>query len=408
MRFYRCLPLACALIGLGAATPATAQVDAGYNGGFYIRDADGDFEIRIGGVFQTRYVVTSIDDGDDIAPDDDRDLIGFQLRRTQLDLQGFLFDPRLTWRLRFDASNGGDVSAGHAWLAYTTEAGTSVRLGQLKANFLQEENVGGSTQLAAERSYTSDYFTTDFVHGFQIARRLGDRVSFVGTIHDGSYSAKADYAGKVIAVAVTGRTEFLLHSDEPARGWRQFGDFQHWTGEPAAAMLGAAVDFERAYSEPDAFPDIRKWTVDLTGKVAGLTLFGAVVGQTFSSGSPVAPQVPPGIGDSNQLGVTGLVSYFVLPDALDTFIRFDRADFDGVYYRLSQGGPQGGSRDLDEDVLSVLTVGANWYFRRHNAKLTADVIHALDAVPVGNGGGTLLRSEAGGQTAVRVQAQVRF
>lgn len=403
------LPLVGAVLASVAATDrAAAQVNAGYDGGFFIRDADGDFEIRIGAVFQPRYIFTTLSDEDGVGPDDDADIAGFQLRRTQLDLQGFVIDPRLTWRLRLDASNGGTVAPSYAWVAYTTEGGTNLRLGLLKANFLHEENVSGSAQIAAERSYTADYFSTDYVQGFQVSRRMGDRVSFVGTIHDGSYSARTDYTGNVIAVAGAGRAEFLIRSDDPARGWRQFGDFQHWSGDPSAAMLGAAVDYERAYSDPDAFPDIIKWTVDFTGKTSGFTVFGAVVGQSFSSGAPLVAPVPMDINDAGQLGLVGLASYFILPDILDAFIRFEHTDFDGVYYRLNQGSVQGGSRDLDEDELSVLTVGVNRFFRRNSAKLSMDVVHAFDAVPVANSGGALLRSDAGGQTSIRAQAQVRF
>lgn len=40
----------------------------------------------------------------------------------------------------------------------------------------------------------------------------------------------------------------------------------------------------------------------------------------------------------------------------------------------------------DQDELGILTVGGNYYLRRHNAKLTLDVLYAFDPVPVDNTG----------------------
>jgi hypothetical protein len=396
---------------LGQPEKSTAQDggESGYGGGFYIRDAEGNYELRLSTAFQARYLYTLRSEGQSLDSDEDLDIGGFQLRRVQLDFQGNFFNPRWTYRFRLDSGNGGALSAAHLWIAHTTEDGlATVRFGQFKPDFLQEETIGEPAQQAIERDYTTEYFTVDYARGVQLVGRPSDRVTLVGSLHSGSYSFRSDYTAAPTEIGFAARAAWIPFAEAPARAWGQFGDFQHWEGDQNAALIGVGVDYELGRSGESDYPDVLKWTVDASVEAGGASLFGAVIGQSFTADSPLANGVPASIDGVSQIGFVGQGAWFLLPNSLDAFVRFESIDFDGVYYRLNQGSIQSGSRDLEESRLSILTAGVNHYLRRNNARLTFDVVHAFDPVPVADSGNALLRSIAGGQTAIRTQMQLRF
>ncbi len=393
-----------------AATPSSgaAQDTAGYGRGFFVRSADGANELRVGGVFQYRYVRSSLPSGD-AAETTDPSVGGFQYRRLQMDITGHFMSPRWTYRLRVDASNGGSLAAAHAWVAYEFPSGLNVRVGQTKPSFLFEENVSGSSQLAAERSYAADYFTTDFAELVQLTHRPTERLRVIGTLHTGSYSARTDFDHDLNDFAVTGRAEILLATQDVAKAWGQFGDFQPWWGDQTVALLAAAVDYEAGESGGTGeYPDILKWTADLNVKGGRGAVFASVTRQRFSVAEAVASGVPPTLDGTSQLGFVTHATWFLSPDRWAAYARFESVDFDGAYFRLSQGAIQGGSRALANDRLSILTAGATHHFRKQNAKLTLEMVQAFDAVPVANTGSGLLRADMGHQTAVRAQLQFKF
>lgn len=396
---------------LGQPVESAAQDGAqtGYGGGFYIRDAEGNYELRLSTAFQARYLYTLRSEGPSIDADDDLDIGGFQLRRVQLDFQGHFFNPRWTYRFRLDSGNGGTLTAAHLWVAHTTDdGGATIRFGQYKPDFLQEESIGEPTQQSIERAYTTEYFTVDYARGVQIVGRPSDRVTLAGSLHSGSYSFRSDYTAAPTEIAFAARAAWIPFADAPASAWGQFGDSQHWRGDQNAALIGVGVDYELGRNDALSYPDVLKWTVDASLEAGGASLFGAVIGQNFTADAPLANGVPANIDGASQIGFVGQGAWFVIPDELDVYARFESIDFDGVYYRVNQGAIQSGSRDLPENRLSILTGGVNRYLRRNNARLTFDVIHAFDPVPVADSGNALLRSIAGGQTAIRSQMQIRF
>ncbi len=396
------------LLAVSATGALSAQETAGYGRGFFVRSADGANEIRVGGTFQYRYVGTDLPSGP-AGPPADGWVGGFQYRRVQVDIQGHFMGPRWTYRLRLDAANGGTIAPAHAWVAYDFPGGVNLRAGQTKPSFLHEENVSGVSQLAAERSYTADYFTTDFAQIVQLTHRPTDRLTLVGTMHTGSYSYRTDFDSDLNDVAVAGRAELVLGAHEPARAWGQLADFQSWKGEQAVAVLGAAVDWEAGESGGSAaYPDVLKWTVDLNVKGSRGAWFASAVGQRFSADSPAPAGVPADLDGARQIGLVTQATWFMTPDHLAAFARYERVDFDGVYYRMNQGGVQSGSRALEDDLLAMVTVGGTYHIRKHAAKVTVDLTRASDPVPVANTGSGLLRAAAGGQTAVRTQIQIRF
>jgi len=67
---------------------------AGYDNGFFMSSADGNFKLKLGVLEQVRFVWQF----------DDADTMGFENRRTQLAFGGNMFDPSWTYNVVFNYS----------------------------------------------------------------------------------------------------------------------------------------------------------------------------------------------------------------------------------------------------------------------------------------------------------------
>ncbi|MCE9589178.1 MAG: OprO/OprP family phosphate-selective porin [Planctomycetes bacterium] len=393
---------------------------AGYNRGFFIASEDGNNLLRIGLTLQARYIYNTRREAPS-SGDRDEDESGFSIRRTQLNFQGNAFGPEWTYRVRLAAdADGGTVKTDWTYIGYQLTDSVNIQVGQLKSPFLREELIGADKQLTVERSYSADYFTTDFTQGVNVSY-WNDRLQLLGSVNDGSYAWRSEFNTDLSEIALTGRAEYILFGDADLyrqKGWRQLGDFTSWSDDKFAVLLGAAVDYEFGeHGNVTNTPDIFKWTADVSVEGGGWNFFASATGQTFS-GTDDNPVVANGVTvgnlsnleDADQLNFVVQGGLFVIPDKLEFFGRYEWIDFDGAYYRNNQGAVQSGSRNLadDESQASLVTVGGNYYFKKNNAKLTIDVVYALDPLPVANAGQGLLASPGDDQIAVRSQVTFAF
>ncbi len=374
---------------------------AGYDKGFFIGSPDNAFYLRINPEFQFRYIFNTRD-GESAGTDEDEN--GFQTRRTRLDFRGHAYSRDLTYRLRL-ASNRSDgaIELEYAYIGYQLTDDLNVKAGQFKPLFAREEGVNAFRQLAVERSFAADYFTIDFTQGVEFLWSPGDAWRAALSIHDGSYAADSEFNADRTNFAVAGRAELLL-----AGNWKQFDDFTSWSGDEFGLLLGIAGDFERGEEGGGtSTPDLYKLTGDVSAEFGGLNLFVAGYLQKFSDNDDAA--LASNLDDATQLGLVVQGGVFIIPDKFELFGRYEWIDFDGVYYRNSGAGTQGGSGNLaTEDELGIVTIGGNWYFKKHNAKFTVDLVWALDPVPASNTGSGILTSADEDQVALRSQLQFAF
>lgn len=385
--------IVCAF-ALGAPTPARAQRPDSARG------RDSVPAVRVSWEVQARYVFNHAAAGG--TPTLDENTGGFQLRRARLVFTGSLPAQHVSFRVRptYDRALG-NLQLDDAWVAWKSARGWSLQAGQFKPLFLREENVSGFQQLTAERSYAADYFTLDYTQGVEVAwagRRLRPSLA----VHDGSYGANTDFTSDRTDFAVAGRLEWLLGGE-----WRQLADYDGWSGEGRALLVGVAIDYEHGESDTTrAVPSVVKYTVDVTAKARGTGLAAAIYGQRFDVGQ-LGP-LPANLPAAHQWGLMVQGGLFAVRDRLELFGRYERMDFDGVYYRNAGDVVQSGSRNLATSALAGVTAGATWFARRHSAKLTMDVVYVPDPVPVRDTAGDLVRSDGERQIAVRAQAQFRF
>ena len=368
-------------------------LSAGWDNGFFLGSADGNFNLRISGLIQMRYVYNSQDN----SPDDDN-RAGFEMRRTKINLKGNVIDPTIRYAIQLSASrDGGDFSVTDSYLVKEFDNDWTLRGGQFKPPFMREELVSSSRQLAADRSLVNEEFNQDRAQGVELAYR---NHSFGGAVmfHDGFNSDNTQAVDEQTEYALTARGEYLV-----AGNWKQFKDFTSFNGEEFALLIGVAVHVEAdeygtgdgLFVDADADGDddtpndaevqTTAFTLDATAKFDGANAFAAFIYRNLDNGAT----------DMDQYGFVVQGGVFVTDD-WEAFARYEWSDLDTA-----------GTQDL-----SVLTIGVNRYWSKHALKWTTDLGFAFNEVSSAfSSSGTGWRTDTAGedgQMVLRSQIQLLF
>lgn len=405
---------------------------AGHNGkNFFLASADGTFLLKISGQIQFRYIWNNRDE-ENVTTDGDENESGFALRRTKLLFAGHIGSPKINYaiQLAVDRDNN-SVSADKIVISWQVMDGFTLWVGEDKAPFLREELTSSSKQLAVERSSINEVFTVDKVQGIGFKWDIHDQVKIAAVLSDGAHSGDGsadsnyeyfglrDGTGKDFdhdqsEFSFTARADVKLDGD-----WKQMNDFTAWHGEPTGIFVGAAIHHQHGEVGDTVTgtlasggigdtsnSEITLWTVDASLEMEGWNFYIAYIGAStdFDEESTAS-------GDTDPWGLVVQGGYQIPdvgPGILEPFIRYEMIDLDDNVAIVGQ-----------EDDLSILTLGANYYFKKHAAKLTFDVVIALDELgnmpSPGTSGGLGLLSESAaatndndGQTALRIQYQLLF
>ncbi len=155
MRALTLIPLAAALLTLPlSAAPAAAQT-AGYDRGFFIRDAAGDFSLRIQPRFELRWTLGIEDEGGDETSTASQ----FSLTRGRLTLAGNAFGKDLTYEFELDVARG-FFTLKDGFVEYAFEPDVRLRVGQYKRPFSRQQIISSSRLALVERSITDKLFPT--------------------------------------------------------------------------------------------------------------------------------------------------------------------------------------------------------------------------------------------------------
>jgi phosphate-selective porin OprO/OprP len=380
-----------------------SDVTAGYGKHFFIASEDAAFLLNTSIKLQLRYiyniateddVITENDTGDEQLQRIDDDEFGFEFRRTEIAFSGHVFDPRLTYKVKLQASrSSGTVSADDIYIGYKLSDDWRLRLGQFKVPFLREFQVSSGRQQAVERSYVNHVFNINRSQGVMLSFRQPNLQADL-MIHDGAASKNRNFASDRTNIALAARGQWLL-----AGKWKQFKDYAAWDGEPLGVMLGGALDWENGEDGSGVDqPDALSYTFDLSIEVRRFNVLLACIAQhVFDNDSPAIPE-------PDQRGFVAQVGVFVVPDKIDLIARYEHVDLDGFFYNLRDGEFD----QVEDDSIELLTFGGNYYFKKHNAKLTIDVVWVMDPLPTNATGLGLLKSSNDDQVSVRTQFQLYF
>jgi hypothetical protein len=396
---------------------------AGYEPGkgFFLQSADGNYSLRFAGQIQFRYTLNHAGD--------QRTEYGFQLRRTRLTFEGHIIDPSWTYKIQAAfgrgsniplAVNTSDFFVEDAWVEKDFGDGLSMRIGQFRSPWLQEDLVSSRRQLAVERSLLAGYFQQNFNRGIQLEWET-DRFRLRAWTGNGIRSPFAPLSSTVVssnwntdptAYSFIGRAEVKFGDAT----WLEFEDFNSFRGGGTGVMLGVSglyQRYDRAFVGGRADATVVSGiTGDITVNFGGASLFAYGVWESGEDSTTFVGDDP--LGTQNPWGFLVQGGYF-LSDDLEAFARYEY----GVLGASGRGPSDGMLVPYTDNRLNLLTVGFNWFIRRNDLKFTFDWGVNLDTLglpaygPIGYGSnpGAGYRTDLPGQElqwSLRAQMQLLF
>ena len=371
---------------------------AGWDNGFFLSSPDGNYKLKVGGLMQVRWVWNNTKN------DQPENTWGFENARTQLNFSGNIVDPSWTFRVRGDFLNGffapGFFNLDYAYIQKSMDNGLSVRVGQFKAPWMQENLIEDGYQLAVDRSVLATAFGQGFRQGVQVGYAT-DNFNVTGYYGDGmdSYGAanfffdngsqNTPWFAQNDRWSLAGRFEYKI-----AGTWDQFMDSSSFRGEEFGAMVGISgmgQQFITAgnFNQPKKVYGV---TADVTVDFGGASLFASAVWQNFEDTA----------GDkTNPYGFNVQGGYFVTDD-IELFGRYEYIRYDVP----NQGN--------DNNIFNGFTLGANYFFAKEACKFTVDWSMNLNGFGSTNGGSQGLAglgwtdSNEKDQWVLRAQMQLMF
>lgn len=363
---------------------------AGWDKGFFIASADGNYKLQIAGQLQFRAVYNNQD-----GEDSDNHRFGFENRRTKVDFKGHVFDKTWQYYVEAEASRGSPGAfalAENGWIQKDLGNGFRIMAGQFKPRFLREEIISSRRLQGVERSQVNTEFSAGTAQGVQgLYEPEPGKFRITAAFIDGAGTANTAWSTEDTEFAFTGRGEVALIGNlkmlEDDIGFRDL--------EPAL-LLGGGVFWQRAefgtgsnLPAPDSNNnelETAAFTADLTFKTGGVSVAGALIYRMLETNAGA---------DADQVAFVVRGGVFVTDD-IELYAMYEWGDLDTT-----------GVEDLN-----VATVGVTKYFAKHELKWQTDVGYAFDSVSsdwaVDSAGWRADAADEDGQLVIRSQFQLLF
>ncbi len=357
---------------------------SGYNNGFFISSADGNFKLNLSLLAQARFT-WNYQPGENISADstngtgDGVSTWAFENRRTQMAFSGNVVDPSWTYMARLNYGSAidpytpeaGTVVLQDAWVNKDFGNGVGLKVGQFKSPFMAESLRNDGAQLTAERSVIDYTFSGGYTQGIML-NYTQDMFRAMGSYNNGPRAQNGTWStGSNNSISLAGRVEFKAMGS-----WSQFDTESSLKSDESGLVIGAAIQYynNRGASvagqyNPSVASIIYGTDVDLGGTPTNVTTTGAVdwtVDATFKSGGMNLSAAFVGTNSSYSLnGVSTDDSYssygmvvqggYRFTDSLEAFGRWE-------WMNIENGAATpGGTLTSATDVNNILTFGVNVY-----------------------------------------------
>jgi Phosphate-selective porin O and P len=325
---------------------------SGYNGGFFLSSADGNFSMKINLLEQIRW---SFNDNDT-----DWQAHGFENKRTRMTFSGNMVDSTWSYKLAYylgaselnDGFSAGELS--DAYVSHDYGNGMTMTVGQFKTPFSYEYSIDAGNLQFTDYSLGNTYFGTGYSQGLMFgyaADQFRASAAWVNQIGAANQDFNVNSPGSGtdrVDWALAGRAEFKFAGD-----WAQFNDGQSWKGEAFGAMAGIGYTSEQTGTAGGAWGTSSNFTVDVTFDFGGANVGGAYYmsddDAAAGNSSPYAMQIFAGV---------------FLTDKFELVARYEVIDEDAGA----------------NTTLSTFSVGGNWYIAKNTAKAQFDFGYAGDAI----------------------------
>ncbi|MBP7745591.1 MAG: hypothetical protein KA383_05620 [Phycisphaerae bacterium] len=419
--------------------PSTVQ--AGYDGGFFIRSSDDKFKIQFNGQLQFRYTYYATRDHNRyLSPGMRRtDRSGFDFARINLDISGHVYSKDLTYFIELSAPSATnlDVVLSYAWINYRIVDEFQIRAGVFKTANLRANTVSNAKYQFVEAPMMDAVFGLNDGMGIRFWGQLFNKkveyyVDVVNSLNtpatqtittDETWLANGHdnnpgILARLVWHALAGECRGPIHADDPAR-FDTMCDIEH--------SLQPALDFGMHYAYTEDWHDgtiripfprrtffrdggfgltsseglqINQFGIDAGFKYQGFSLTGEYVVRMLdvrnAANAPFTPlYLLTGDDSTNvQHGAYLQTGYFLpIPGWEDKFEVVGRV---GGISALS-GGQEG---------TWEYAGGFNYYIKGHNVKLQTDVTK-ISEVPISNS--TYSLANVNDDALIwRVQLQVAF
>jgi hypothetical protein len=390
------------------------NTESGYNPsvGFVLQSEDGQFTFHPGVLLDFRYMAsyrekTPANGEGEVAQPGYTIQDGFDVTRARLIFSGN-FTSAINYYVQFQDDQGTAFNLFDVWWVYhlPNNSPFSVKVGQFKDPVWRERLVSEATLMAVDRSMVE----------FLLGGGQGSRVQGVSLMydqglvrsqlafHDGfnSINTKFFNSGGVAGgvggesgvtpddFGVSSRGEFLVLG----RRSDQFDPYRHYDSGFTALgnnqenylIIGGAFDFTQA-----GVNDLIAHTADIQfNSPSGLSFFGAYYGtyRDIKTNQGVNP------GFYYDPGFLVQASW-LLDKKIEPFARYD-------YTYI----PLGSTTGLNTGEVQEITVGANYYLYKQNAKFTVDAVWLPDGSPADSDALGILKDSGHNEFVLRCQFQL--
>ncbi len=356
---------------------------AGYNGGFFMSSADGNYSMKLNVLEQVRWTFNNRND----AGTGEDQTWGFENKRTRLTFGGNMVDSTWSYKVAYYFAYSNDVEfdadgavLADAFVSKDMGGGLSFTVGQFKLPFSGEYGTDAGNLQFNDYSTISNAFADGYGQGLMLsysADAFRAAVAYVNALSQ----VDADWGAGSPSdeFALTGRAEFKLSGT-----WDQFNNAMSFRGEEMGVLIGAGVNWADSNTAGDG--DVFGATVDVTVDFGGANVMGAL----YWDNNDDAPG-----GAENPYGFTLQGGVFVSDD-VELVARYEYGDLD---------------TNLDSNDFSTLTFGANWYMAQNTAKLGVNFGYAFDGIGIWEfpaSGNNWLADGAGEDGQWMLQAQMSF
>lgn len=367
---------------------------SGYNNGFFISSADGNFKLNLSLLAQARFTwnyqpgenIATVPGGTTSGTGDGVSTWAFENRRTQMAFSGNVVDPSWTYMARLNYGSASDpytpssgspgdayqagVVLQDAWVNKDFGNGVGLKVGQFKSPFMAESLRNDGAQLTAERSVVDYYFSGGYTQGIML-NYTQDMFRAMGSYNNGPRSQNGTWStGSNNSISLAGRAEFKAMGS-----WSQFDTESSLKSDESGLVIGAAIQYynnrgqEAAdagalyipsvtsviYGSSDPGDDLTtsgaiNWTVDAAFKSGGMSLSAAFVGASYEEGDIAGSDMH---ADTSYAFV--VQGGYRFTDSLEAFGRWEWMNVeDGA------SSPDGAVGEAT-DVNNILTFGVNVY-----------------------------------------------
>jgi hypothetical protein len=418
---------------------------AGFDNGFFLSSADGNFRLNVGGTASARFTYNNRQDSYNNANGTYDNNWGFAIRHTGLSFDGYMFDP--SWKYGVSLAIYDETAIvpsslnyqnGQVFLldAYVMKdfGDFYVQAGQFKSAITRQGSLNLWDLQMVDMANVDYLFGTQWTQGIKFgfdndmmrahltySEGVGGNSPTLNsqfTDYNGGGNGSIGTASPQNQLAFDGRAEFKMGGT-----WAQFDDEQSWQGEEFGLLIGVGGYWQKGRVTPNTLAPVppappasdanlggESWglTADVTADFGGFNIFGAFYYAGTNGYNQNPGTLAPIVSDSWGFQVQG--GAFVSQD-MEIAARYEYGDL-----RNGSAAP----------AESILSAGLNMYFSKNRVKWQSDVGYSFDSLTATSGvnnqgggwavsgtgwlpdNGTGTANGGGGEWLVRSQFTVTF